>query len=596
MFEIKNNRFYLNGEPFLLRSGAMHYFRIPREYWRDRLSKLKASGLNTVETYISWNLHEKKLGEYDFSGMLDVREFIRMAGELGLYVIVRPGPYICAEYDSGGFPAYLYRDKNIKLRCLDEKYLGCVKVWFERLFKEFADLQITKGGNIIAMQVENEYGSYGNDKEYIKALMNIMSDCGADCLLFTADGDRDYYVSGGGVDGVYKTLTFGSKASHAFDCLKGKNFGPNCCMEFWDGWFRHWGEEQQPYRKLDELMGEFNTFIDNDWGVNLYMFHGGTNFGFTAGANMTKNYEPTITSYDYRAPLTENGDYTPFYFALRKSIMEHDGISEETLPVPEAPKTQALGKVELTEFASLLDNLDNLSTEIKSTYPLSFAEMDMTNGYAYYTTEFEGTYTDIPRERREFWSPTALTLCNLNDLGYLYINSEYRGRFWRNDAKELHGMAMHEVNVGTLDGKMKIDLFVEAMGGVNYGPFLGEQKGLGALMMFQQYLSHWKCRALPMDNLDKLVYGGKAEVPCFLKGVFTANEKTDCYVKLDGFTKGFVTVNGRNLGRFWNIGPQFSLYLPGCWLNEGENEIVVFEQEGFEKPEIEIADVAAELL
>ena len=590
MLEIKNDKFYLNGEPFLLRSGAMHYFRIPREYWRDRLEKLKAAGLNTVETYVCWNLHEKRLGEYDFSGMLDLRAYILLAKELGLYVIVRPGPYICAEYDSGGFPAYLYKDKNINFRCLDEKYLGYVKVWFERLFKEFADLQITRGGNIIAMQIENEYGSYGNDKEYLKALMNIMTDCGADCLLFTADGDRDYFVSGGGLDGVYKTLTFGSRVSHAFDCLKGKSFGPNCSMEFWDGWFSHWGEKPHAARKLDEIIPDLNTFIDNDWGVNLYMFHGGTNFGFTAGANMTKNYDPTITSYDYRAPLTENGDYTPFYFALRKSIMEHDGIKEEELPIPEAPKTKALGKVKLTESASLISNLDNLSVERKSTCPLSFADMDMTSGYAYYSAEFEGTYTEKPNEAREFWSPTDLTICNLHDLGYLYINSEYKGRFWRNDAKELHGMAMHSIKLGNIDGKVKVDLFVEAMGGVNYGPLMKEQKGLEALMIFQEYIYHWRCRALPMDNLDKLCYDGKAEVPCFLRGSFTAAEKTDCYIKLDGFTKGFVTVNGRNLGRFWNIGPQLSLYLPGCWLNEGENEIIVFEQEAFEKPEIEIVD------
>lgn len=589
MFEIVGNQFHLNGKPFVIRAGAIHYFRVPREYWKDRLEKLKACGLNTVETYVSWNLHEKKQGEYDFTDMLDIREFILTAQELGIYVIVRPGPYICAEFDHGGFPAYLFKDKNVKLRCMDDKYLGYVKAWFERLFKEFIDLQITNGGNIIAMQIENEYGSYGNDKQYILAVKKIMQDLGSNCLLFTADGGNDdAYVSGGSVDEVYKTLTFGSKVNTAFDCIEGRSFGPKCCMEFWDGWFGHWGENLQT-RPAEEVMVEINAFLDNDYSFNLYMFHGGTNFGFTAGANMTHDYEPTITSYDYVAPLGEYGNYTPLFTAIRKEILKREGVTEEQLPLPKSVETQSVGKVELKEFAGLFGNLDNLSREVESTWPLSFAQMDMTNGYAYYSTEIEGKYTEMPPDSiEEPWVNTELKLCNLNDLGYLYLNGKYKGRYWRNDAKQLHDMAMHSVEFGNLDGKMKVDLFVEAMGGVNYGPFFGEQKGLGALIIFKQYVYHWKCRALPMDNLDKLVFDGKKQVPCFLKGKFKAEQK-DCFVKLDGFTKGFVTVNGRNIGRYWNIGPQQALYLPGCWLKE-ENEIIVFEQEGFNQPIIEIVD------
>lgn len=585
MFEIKNDQFYLNEKPFVVRAGAIHYFRVPREYWRDRLEKLKACGLNTVETYVSWNLHEKHQGQYDFSDMLDIREFILLAKELGLYVIVRPGPYICAEFDCGGLPAYLYKDKNIKLRCYDEKYLGYVKTWFERLFKEFIDLQITSGGNIIAMQVENEYGSYGNDKEYIKAVKTIMEDLGANCLLFTADGgNNDAYVSGGGVEGVYSALTFGSKVKTAFNCLEGRSFGPKCCMEFWDGWFQYWDSEYQE-RPVEEIMKEMIDFLDNDISFNLYMFHGGTNFGFTPGANLVKEYQPTVTSYDYGAPVGEYGNYTPFYMALRKELLKRDGLTEADRPMPSQPQTQNVGKVELTEFASLFGNLDNLSTMVESTCPLTFAEMDMTNGYAYYSVEINGKYTK--GEETDLWGNTSLTLCNLNDLGYLYVDEKYKGRYWRNDAKQMHNLAMHDVKMDSFNGKIKVDVFVDAMGGVNYGPFFGEQKGLGALMIFQQYAYHWKNWALPMDNLDKLSYDGKKQVPCFLKGTFNAQRK-DCFIKLDGFTKGFVTVNGKNLGRFWEVGPQQTLYLPGCWLKEGENEIIVFEQEGYEKPQIEI--------
>lgn len=587
MFEIKGDQFYLNEKPFVIRAGAIHYFRVPREYWKDRLEKLKACGLNTVETYVSWNLHEKKQGEYDFSDMLDIREFILLAKELGLYVIIRPSPFICAELDGGGLPAYLYKDKNMNLRCCDDKYLGYVKRWFTRLFKEFVDLQITNGGNIIAMQIENEYGSYGNDKKYILESKKMMEDLGVNCLLFTADGGgHDNFVSGGGVDDVYKALTFGSRVKTAFDCVEGRNFGPKFCIEFWDGWFDHW-QQRHSNRAVDDLMKEINDFLDDDISFNLYMFHGGTNFAFTAGANMIEKYEPIVTSYDYGAPLGEYGNYTPFYMSLREELLKRDGLTEADRPLPSAPQTQNIGKVELTEFASLKGNLENLSKEITSTCPLSFADMDMTSGYAYYSVEIEGKYSK--GVERELWSATSITLCNLNDLGYLYVNDEYKGRYYRNDAKRMHNLAMHDVKIEEFNGKTKVDVFVDAMGGVNYGPFVGEQKGLGALMIFQQYVYHWKNWALPMDNLEKLRYDGKRGVPCFLKGTFNA-EKKDCFVKLDGFTKGFVTVNGRNLGRFWSEGPQQTLYLPGCWLKESDNEIIVFEQEGFKEPQIEIID------
>lgn len=585
MFKIKGDQFYLDKKPFIIRSGAIHYFRVPKEYWKDRLEKLKACGLNTVETYVAWNLHEKRQGEYNFTAELDIRTFILTAKELGLYVIIRPGPYVCAELDSGGFPAYIFKDRNINLRCCDEKYLEYVKTWFSRLFKEFKDLQVNCGGNVIAMQIENEYGSYGNDKEYIKSLKAIMEEQGANCLLFTADGGGDdVYVSGGGVDGVYKALTFGTSVKTAFDCLKGRNFGPKCCMEFWDGWFDHW-QEKHHVRSVESLMKEITVFLDEGISFNLYMFHGGTNFGFIAGANMVETYNPTTTSYDYGAPIGEYGNYTPFYTALREELLKRDGLLENERPLPSAPQTQNLGKVELVESASLFNNLDNLSTMVKSTCPLSFADMNMTSGYAYYSVEIEGKYNK--GEETNLWGNTSLTICNLNDLGYLYVNGKYKGRYYRNDAKRLHNLNMHDVKGEEFNGKIDVGVFVEGMGGVNYGPFFGEQKGLGSLMIFKQYVYHFKNWALPMDDLSNLNYDGENKVPCFLRGTFKA-EKKDCFIKLDGFTKGFVSVNGKNLGRFWNVGPQKTLYLPGCWLKEGENEIIVFEQEGFKKPQIEI--------
>ena len=589
MFTIKGDKFYLNDKPIVLRSGAMHYFRVPKEYWEDRLKKLKAMGLNTVETYVAWNLHEKTQGEYDFNDMLDIHEFILLAKSLSLYVIIRPGPYICAEFDNGGFPAYLYKDKNVVLRSSEPTYLEYVKSWFTRLFEEFSDLQISKGGNVIAMQIENEYGSYGSDKAYLKALVDMYKELGIDCLLFTADGGaKDAFTSGGSLPEIYKTLTFGSTPKTAFDCLNGIETGPKCCMEFWVGWFDNWLTDHHS-RPVEDVMKDLQYFIDNDISFNLYMFTGGTNFSFTAGANLVDEYLPTITSYDYGAPLGEYGNYTPLYHAIRKSILKRDRIKEEDLPLPSEVKTQNVGAVKLTKSASLLSNLDNISKPIKSHVPLSFADMGMTNGYAFYSTKIKGKYTLAPYEMAGLWTDTSLTLCNLNDLGYLYIDGKFNGRYWRNDAKRLHKFAMHSVELGDFNGEKKIDLLVDAMGGVNYGAFMGEQKGIEALMISQQFVYDWECRALDMNKLESLDFDGKNQVPCFLMGEFTA-KKQDCFVKLDGFTKGFVVVNGKNLGRYWNIGPQKTLYLPGCYLNDGINKIIVFEQEGYHSPQIEIID------
>ena len=251
MLEIKDGKFYLNGEEFHIYSGCIHYFRVPEQLWEDRLAKLKAAGLNTVETYVAWNMHEPKKGEYNFSGPADIVKFIKIAQKLGLYVILRPGPYICAEWDLGGLPGWMLADKNVVLRCMNKAYLSYVKEWFEVLFDKVRDLQITRGGNIIAMQIENEYGSYGNDKEYLMYIKDVMVSCGAEVLLFTADGNWCNMVSGGGLDGVYKALTFGSNAKGAFGALDGlqdENM-PKTCMEFWDGWFDHWGENTTCVRR-----------------------------------------------------------------------------------------------------------------------------------------------------------------------------------------------------------------------------------------------------------------------------------------------------------------------------------------------------------
>lgn len=589
MLEIKGNEFYLNGEPFRIFSGCIHYFRVLPEYWEDRLAKLKAAGLNTVETYVCWNLHEPKKGEYHFEGMLDLAAFLKTAQKLGLYVILRPGPYICAEWDFGGYPAWLLKDRNLRLRCNDPNYMRHVEDWFRVLFAQIAEFQIGRGGNIIAMQIENEYGSYGNDKQYLAEIRRIMRACGCDALTFTADGDWCNMISGGMLEGEYKTLTFGSRAATAFHSLKGlQDEGPKTCMEFWDGWFDHWGEKHH-VRPPKQVIDEVETFLKDGSNFNLYMFCGGTNFNFWAGSNYADGIQPTTTSYDYNAPLSEWGGYTPLYRLLRKTMLEYRGIREEDLPLPPEPSFQRVGEVALTDKATLKANVTRIGQKHRSAYPASMEELGQNFGYMIYSTEFKGKYM-----------PRALQLSGLCDRAYVYVNGKhaktlYRGnkkgllsRFKKPTAPEVQEFLLTDCKNGA-----KIDIFLDAMGRVNYGDHLYDRKGIENVKFGPMHLFGWDIYTLPMDNLDLLQYDGGGETPCFLRGKFKA-DKRDCFVHLDGFKKGFVTVNGFNLGRYWEIGPQKALYLPGAVLNDnGDNEIIVFEQEGYAAPRVVIDDKPA---
>ena len=317
-------RFYLDGEPFTIRSGAIHYFRVPRPYWRDRLLKLKECGFNTVETYVAWNVHESHEGDFDFSGEKDVAAFLRTAQELGLYAIVRPGPFICAEWEAGGFPAWLLADRNMRLRCNYAPYMQKVERYFKRLFAELSPCAIENGGNVILWQVENEYGSYGNDKEYLRRLVEIYRENGIAGQLFTADGAWiNMLVKGALPETCLPFVTFGSRTEEAMRCvdLFVKNT-PKMCAEFWCGWFDHWGEEHHT-RTSEDVLKDLEPFFIHGWSFNFYMFHGGTNFGFMNGANSGEKYMPTVTSYDYCGLLTEAGDRTETYYKVRDMFIKY---------------------------------------------------------------------------------------------------------------------------------------------------------------------------------------------------------------------------------------------------------------------------------
>ena len=567
-----NNNFYLDGEKYTILSGAMHYFRIPKEYWYDRLLKLKECGFNTVETYTAWNLHEPKEGEFDFTGNLDIKKFIKTADDLGLNVILRPGPFICAEWEFGGLPAWLlkYENEGIMLRCDNALYLSKVERYYNALFNEVRDQFSSVGGNIFMLQVENEYGSYGNDKDYLRAVYNIYKKNNIDCLYFTSDGTDLSMLSGGTLDGCLAVANFGSRPELRLGELKAfRPDQPVMCGEYWCGWFDHWHEDHH-VRNVENLCADFEGFLKIDASFNFYMFHGGTNFGFTSGANCDAKYEPTVTSYDYNAPLNEAGDRTPCYYAVRDLIEKYYGKAPE-LTATETKKA-AYGKVELTEKADLFENLDNISTPVYSKLPKFMEDYGQNTGYILYRSVIKGPL-----------DPKPVMIDEIHDRAEIFFDGELAATYvrWAPPTRE------EMVRLPIENGKeVLVDVLVENMGRVNYGPRLFDRKGIKAVRTGNRYHFNWQAYCLPMENeLDKLEFKpiDKAEYkrPTFFRGYLEIEgEPADTFVRLDGFHKGFVKINGINIGRYFNdAGPQKTLYVPAPFLKEGKNEIFVFESD-----------------
>lgn len=581
MLEIKNKKFYMDGEEFHVYSGAMHYFRIPEEYWEDRLLKLKAAGLNTVETYVPWNYHEKKKGEFDFSGMLNIEKFIETAQNLGIYVIVRPGPYICAEWDFGGLPSWLLKDKNIRLRCMDKKYVKEVEDYFKVLIPKLLPYQESNGGKLIAMQVENEYGSFGRDKKYLYWLRSLMKELGVDCQLFTSDGETKYFFSGGGIPEELMVANFGGYNENRFNDLKLlQPDKPLMCGEHWCGWFDRWGAKHHTDNAEETLGKSLDGFFKEDASFNLYMFHGGTNFGFSSGANYYDCYCPTTTSYDYGAPLAENGGYTDKYFVLRERMAKK--LGKELMPLPEDSKTQALGKVKFTEFADLQKVYKSFARRKKAYIPQYMESFDQHSGAILYSTVLKGKYDD-----------TELNAFGVHDIAYIYINGELKHIY---DRTKLKGKELYKesfsVKIPAFDGECKVDVLVYALGRVNYARRIYDRKGLDEIYVGGQAIVDWTVYCMDLETAPSIKYSAKRSgAPLFLKGYFKAEGKTDTFVDMRGFTNAVVYVNGFNLGRFLKRGPQYTLYLPGTILKE-ENEIVVLELEGTNKNDISLIDKA----
>ncbi|WP_318615677.1 beta-galactosidase family protein [Sporosarcina sp. YIM B06819] len=572
--KVEEGQFILNNEPIQFISGAIHYFRVVPEYWEDRLLKLKACGFNAVETYVPWNLHEPKEGQFNFEGIADIEEFIRIAGRIGLHVIVRPSPYICAEWEFGGLPSWLMADSNMRLRSFYEPYLEKVDNYYDVLLGKLKPLLQTNGGPIIAMQIENEYGSFGNDKQYLNYIKDAMIARGIDVLLFTSDGPTHLMLQGGTVEGVLATANFGSNPTEAFQVLQ-HNFPntPNMCMEFWNGWFDHWGEEHHERGPADTA-NTLNEILERGDSVNFYMFHGGTNFGFYNGANYGDNYQPTVTSYDYDCPVSEAGDITPKYLAVRDVIAKYKDIGELQLPEPIAKMNY--GAVKMIVSVPLFDALGMISNPIRKANPETMEKLGQDYGFTLYRTFLKGPHSKAP-----------LSIQHVRDRALVFVDKEYLGVIdrWENQT----------ISFAVPKEGVQIDILVENMGRINYGPrMMNEPKGITEGVRFDyQFLFDWEIYPLPMDNLQSLSFNDNKEQqtgPVFYKGTFEVNEVGDTFVELPGWVKGFVVVNGFNIGRYWEKGPQETLYLPGPLLKKGDNEIVIFELHAAKQLEISLID------
>lgn len=564
----QGEQFLLDQKPFRFLSGTIHYFRVTPDYWEDRLKKLRACGFNAVETYTCWNLHERQEGRFDFSGGLDVARFVQTAQKLGLYVILRPGPYICAEMDFGGLPSWLLNRPGLALRCNNPLFLQKVAAYYKQLFDRLRPYLGENGGNIIAVQVENEYGSYGNDKDYLRAVAQIYRDNGVNEFFFTSDGPNQLMLGGGSLPEYLATANFGSRGKEHFDTLR--RFAPErpvMCTEFWNGWFDHW-YEQHHRRESDETAGQLEQMLRDGGSVNLYMFHGGTNFGFTNGANHDGCYQPTVTSYDYDCPVSECGDLTEKYFAIKRVAEQYMGKAPD-LQVGNLPKKD-YGIVALTQQTPLFAHLPQ---PVESANTLTMEQLEQDFGFVLYETVLHG-----PFERSE------LTIDGLHDRAMIYVDGKLAG------IQERTGRRSDSIYLELEPGQTAVlRILVENMGRINYGPKLLDCKGiLRGVKLGCQYQFGWKHYSLPCDCPPQHGYepvGAGADAPLFLKGSFTVQQRQDTFVRLDGFTKGNVYINGFNLGRYWNpAGPQKTLYLPAPLLREGENELAVLELEGIDGP------------
>ena len=591
-FGVGEKTFLLNGKPFIVKAAEVHYPRIPRPYWEQRIKMCKALGMNTLCLYVFWNIHEQEQGKVDFTGNNDVAEFIRLAQKNDMYVIVRPGPYVCAEWEMGGLPWWLLKKKDIRLREQDPFFMESYRSFVQKLAEQIGDLTIDKGGPIIMVQVENEYGSYGEDKPYVAAIRDIIRDAGFDKVtLFQCDWSSNFTKNG--LDDLVWTMNFGTGANieNEFKPLKElRPDAPLMCSEFWSGWFDKWGGRHET-RGSKEMVAGLKEMLDKGISFSLYMTHGGTSWGHWAGAN-SPGFSPDVTSYDYDAPINEAGQVTPKYMELREMLAQY---SDKKLPsIPKEYPVITIPEVTFTEVAPLFDNLPE---------PKNFTDIQtmeaLNQGWG--SILYRTTTPAVPAQ-------SVLMITDGHDYVQVFINGNFIGALdRRNHEKTLLLPPLKEGD--------RLDILVEAMGRINFGRAIKDFKGItdkvelgyamsnGSLVTIN--LKNWQIYNLPdsyeaQKNMKYVPLNGQKVRGCY-RATFNLKKTGDTFINMETWGKGQVYVNGHAIGRFWKIGPQQTLYMPGCWLKKGENEIIVLDVagpqetvvEGLDKPIIDKLNVEA---
>ncbi|WP_089836057.1 glycoside hydrolase family 35 protein [Chitinophaga filiformis] len=560
-FTLAKKDFLLDGKPYQIISGEMHPARIPKEYWRHRIQMAKAMGCNTIAAYVFWNYHEQEEGKFDFaSENRDIAAFVKLVQEEGMWVLLRPGPYVCAEWEFGGLPPYLLRIPDIKVRCLDPRYMAATERYVKALAEQVKGLQITNGGPILMVQVENEYGSFGNDKQYLYKLKELWEQNGINVPFYTADGPAAPLLEAGSVPGAAIGLDSGSSEGDFAAANKQNPDVPSFSSESYPGWLTHWGEKWARPDKAG-IVKEVKFLMDTKRSFNLYVIHGGTNFGFTAGANSGgKGYEPDLTSYDYDAPINEQGGATEKYMALREAIGSY---SKKKLPaIPAAIPTITIPDITLKPYTSVWENLP---AAVKSVQPKTFEAYGQDYGFMVYKTTLVGHKSG------------KLDIVELHDYATVFLNGQYVGKIDRR-------LGEHSIELPKSDVKDPVlEILVEGMGRINFAQALIDRKGItDRVTLNGMTLMNWEVFGLPMKSefVQQLqpAKSGDIKPGEFFKGTFTLTNTGDTYLDMTNFKKGMVWVNGHNLGRYWEIGPQKRLYCPAPWLKKGENVIVVLDQ------------------
>lgn len=567
-FEIAEDGFRRDGEPFHLISGSLHYFRVHPDHWADRIEKARQLGLNAIDTYVAWNFHSSTEGEFRLDHWRDLGAFLDLVAKAGLLAIVRPGPYICAEWSNAGLPSWLTAKADIALRTADPRYLEAVNELYSAVLPLVAERQVTRGGNVAMVQIENEYGAYGDDKSYLRALVDLVRGHGIDVPLFTCDQANDEMLSRGGLPELLTTATFGSRSKERLEVLRRHQpTGPLMCTEFWDGWFDAWGQHHrtsdpaESARDLDDLLAVGAS-------VNLYMFHGGTNFSGRNGANHKGAYTPTVTSYDYDAPLREDGSPGPKYWAFREVIARHAGVPDdapsEFEPAPEFNVPLAVGPAWEDLPRSAEATYDHLPT-LDEVAPEAL--------FAVYETEI------LPDD-------AVVSFTEVRDRARVDLNGAPVGMLNRHH---------HERTIALPAAGGTLRVLVEDMGRVNYGSHLGEAKGLvGPALTAHRQLDAWTVWVPDLDALPgyalaavgtELPADQPVAGPALLTATFDGKAGTDLFLDTSGWGHGAVWVNGFFLGRYWSAGPTRTLYVPGPLLQAARNTLVVWEQDACPRPE-----------